>query len=95
MYLAFLVSTKKIRIYQDDFLHVSIIDRFKIILLNKLSSSENGIDIQVYKDLVGGTKRFRALLLDMLEADKLISIQKSTEAETRILITQLGRKLIP
>jgi len=94
MYLAYLASTGKIRIFQDDFMHTQIVDKYKQILLKKLSSSENGIDIQNYKDLTGGTKRFRALLLDLFEADKVVSIKKGSEVETRILITQNGRKLV-
>lgn len=93
MYLAYLVSVGKIRISQDEILHTSIIDKCKNTLLKALSSKEGGIDIQDYKDLIGGTKRFRALLLDLFAAEKIVSIQKGSESETTIVLTQLGKKV--
>ena len=82
----------RIQFYQTDFLHTSAISKVKPLLLSKLSKSDNGIDIPEFKELVGGTKRFRALLTDILVAQKLISLRKETETETRIIITPNGRK---
>jgi selenocysteine-specific elongation factor len=93
LYLSYLAGDGKIQFYQSDFLHTSIINRFRPILLKKLSQQPNGIDIPEYKELIGGTKRFRALLTDIFEAEKIISLSKGTETETRIQITQTGKKL--
>jgi selenocysteine-specific elongation factor len=94
LYLSYLAGEGKILFYQSDFLHTSIINKFRPILLKKLSQQPNGIDIPEYKDLIGGTKRFRALLTDIFEAEKIINLQKGSETETRIQITQSGKKLI-
>lgn len=92
LYLSYLAGEGRIQFYQTDFLHTSAIGKVKTLLLSKLSNSDNGIDIPEFKALVGGTKRFRALLTDILVAQKLISLRKVTETETIIIITPNGRK---
>jgi selenocysteine-specific elongation factor len=94
LYLSYLASEGKIQFYQNDFLHTSIINRIKPTILKRLAEKEVGIDIPEFKELVGGTKRFRALLTDILEAEKLISLKKGNEVETRICITPIGKKAI-
>lgn len=92
LYLSYLAGEGKIQFYQSDFLHTRDINRVKPTLLSKLVSTHNGIDIPEFKELVGGTKRFRALLTDILVAQKLISLKKEGDTETRILVTPNGRK---
>jgi selenocysteine-specific elongation factor len=92
LYLSYLAGEGKIQFYQNDFLHTAIIKRVKPVLLKTLSENDNGIDIPEFKELVGGTKRFRALLTDILEAEKVIALKKGNEVETRVCITPLGKK---
>ncbi len=92
LYLSYLAGEGKIQFYQSDFLHTRDINKVKPMLLDKLASAENGIDIPAFKELVGGTKRFRALLTDILEAQKIIVLKKGVEVETRVHITPIGRK---
>jgi len=92
LYLSYLAGEGKIQFYQSDFLHTRDINRVKPTLLSKLVSAHNGIDIPEFKELVGGTKRFRALLTDILVAQKLISLKKEGDTETKILVTPNGRK---
>lgn len=92
LYLSYLAGEGRIQFYQSDFLHSRDINRVKPTLLNRLVSAGNGMNIPEFKELVGGTKRFRALLTDILVAQKLISLKKEGDTETRILITPNGRK---
>jgi selenocysteine-specific elongation factor len=94
LYLSYLAGEGNIKFYQNDFLHTTIIERIKPNILKKLAERDAGMDIPEFKELVGGTKRFRALLTDILEADKLISLKKGTDVETRISITTTGKKYL-
>lgn len=93
-YLGFLADEDKIRYYQNDFLHTKILRKFRTKLLAELVKSQDGIDILRYKDILGGTKRFRALVGDLLEVEKCIIIQRGADVETRIFITETGKQII-
>ncbi len=94
LYLSYLAGMGKVRIHQGEFIHTDILNKCRLTLLKKLINTEMGISIQEYKDLVAGTKRFRALLLDMFEAEKVITIKKGAEVDTRLIITPTGKKLV-
>jgi hypothetical protein len=94
LYLSYLAGENRIKFYQNDFLHTKVLNKYRPILLKKLLQHENGISIPEYKELIGGTKRFRALLTDIFEGEKIIALQKGYEEETRIMITQTGKKII-
>lgn len=94
MYLDYLVRQGKIQYFQADFIHTDILKKFRPVLLKKLTESESGIEINEFKDIIGGTKRFRALLADIYESEKIISFQRGSGVETKISITPEGRKLL-
>lgn len=94
LFLNYLAGMGRIRFYQNDFIHTSILDKYRLSLLKRLANQDTGMDIQEFKELVGGTKRFRALLLDILEAEKCVLIQKGSEVETKLVITQAGKKYL-
>jgi len=94
MYLSNLVSEGKVRFFQNDFIHTSVLDHFRLQLLKELSTKETGLEIEEFKEIIGGTKRFRALLADIYEAEKIIAVQRGADVETRIMITQNGKKLL-
>lgn len=93
-YLSYLASNGKIQFHKSDFIHASILNKTRMVLLNRLAEQEDGIDIQEFKELVGGTKRFRALLIDMLDAEKSISLLTRAGSETRLSITRKGKELL-
>ncbi|MBN1339958.1 MAG: selenocysteine-specific translation elongation factor [Bacteroidales bacterium] len=94
IYLNYLADEGKIRFYQSEFIHTKILDKYRILLLQELQKSVEGIDIQEFKDLMGGTKRFRALLGDIFESEKCIAIRRGSGVETRFFITENGKKIL-
>ncbi len=94
MYLSNLAGEGKLRFFQNDFIHTSLLDRFRLQLLKELSSKESGLEIEEFKEILGGSKRFRALLADIYEAEKIIKVQRGADVETRIMITPTGKNLL-
>jgi len=93
-YLGLMADGGSIRYFQGEFLHSIILDKVRISLLSRLAEAPEGIEIQEYKEIIGGTKRFRALAGDLLEAEKSIRFQRGEGVETRIFITEKGKKII-
>ncbi|MDX9929690.1 MAG: selenocysteine-specific translation elongation factor [Bacteroidales bacterium] len=93
-YISFLGNAGKLKFCGSDFLHVSIADKYRIVLLKSLTSAEKGLSIPEFKELIPGTKRFRALLGEILEKEKLIRYDLQSECESRITITAKGREWI-
>ena len=96
IYLTYLASIEKIKFFQNDFIHLSIFNKYRLKLLQQISDNEEiGLEINEFKELIGGTKRFRALLVDILESEKMIIIQRGAGVETtKFLITSLGKKYL-
>ncbi len=92
-YMALLSQEGKIRYIQNDFMHTDIINKFRKPLLEKLIHKDNGIELPEYKEVLGGTKKFRALLTDIYEQEKIITIKKISENETRFCITEMGKRV--
>jgi len=91
-YMSLLAQEGKIRYYQNDFVHTDIINKYRQILLKKLAANENGIEHPEFKEMMGGTKKFRALLSDIFTEEKIIVINIISDAETRYCITEAGKK---
>lgn len=94
MYLNYLADQGSIRFYQSDFVHTKVLDKCRRLLLNVLSEKPGGIDVQEYKDILGGTKRFRALIGDLLEAEKSINMQHGDGIETRYFMNETGKQFL-
>ncbi|MDD3877189.1 MAG: selenocysteine-specific translation elongation factor [Bacteroidales bacterium] len=92
--LALLTQEGKIRYFQNDFIHSEILDRYRNLLLSKIIDKENGVELPEYKEILGGTKKFRALITDIFEAERIIQIKKISDNETRFCITELGKKAV-
>ncbi|HNS29382.1 MAG TPA: selenocysteine-specific translation elongation factor [Tenuifilaceae bacterium] len=92
-YLSYLASEGKIVFHHNDFIHSVVIGSFRPLLLKKLCDSDGAISYSEYKELVGGTKRFRSLLLDIFEAEKIVTLQKGTETDSKLILTQHGKEL--
>ena len=85
-YLNWLGDQGRIAFCQGDFLHTSILSQYRGLLLEKLAAKAQGMDINEFKELIPGSKKFRALLVDFLEAEQ--SIRLETGTETRLYIHQ-------
>jgi len=95
MYLSYLASVDKIQFFQNDFVHAGILSKLRIELLKKLSTRNDGFTFDEFKDTIGGTKKFRALLTDMFENEKIITVQRGAGVDTtKFFITQTGKKRI-
>ena len=96
-YLSFLAGERKIIFFNNDFLHANVVDKYRDMLIQKLNNNNGIILFSEYKELIGGTKRFRSLLLDIIEAEKLIELKKGenidSETDTSIALTHLGKHL--
>ncbi|MDD3859264.1 MAG: selenocysteine-specific translation elongation factor [Bacteroidales bacterium] len=91
-YLAYLANQAKIKIYNNEFIHADIFIKNRNTLLKALHAKPNGISIPEFKEIMPGTKKFRALIGDILENDKLIQYTKDSNDETLIVITQKGKE---
>jgi hypothetical protein len=94
LYLTYLANNGRIRFFDDNIIHTSIVDSYRIRLLSALKQKANGIGIPEYKEILPGTKKQRALLGEIYEAEKLITFVHGGEIETRIEITQKGKEFI-
>jgi selenocysteine-specific elongation factor len=87
-YLTWLTEKGKISYCRGDFMHTTLLSHYRRYLLEKLSASEQGIDIQEFKELIPGSKKFRAMLVDFLEAEKSIRLVSGEGVETRVFINK-------
>jgi selenocysteine-specific elongation factor len=93
-YLSYLVGKGKVKNFENEIIHISILNNCKVKLLSQLVNKSSGIDIPEYKEVIPGTKKFRGLLSDIFETEKLIEFIKDSNHESRILITQKGKEFI-
>ncbi len=94
MYLSFLAGSGKIQFCKSDFIHTGILNKNRTLLLSRLAGMTEGMGIQELKEILGGTKRFRALILDILEAENSIRLLSGSETETKVFITPAGKELL-
>lgn len=92
-YLSFLAANGKIRFFGSDIIHCDILNNYKKQLLSRLAENENGIPLLAFKDSLG-TKRLRALLIQIFESDKLIKMETGEGVETTLFITDAGREFL-
>lgn len=92
-YLAYLTKQGKLRFFQSAFVHSQILKKYMEILLSRLAASPDGVDIMTFKALLG-TKRLRALIVQIAEADELIKLEAGENMPTRLYITQKGKQTL-
>jgi len=91
MYLSFLIREGKVYFFKNEIIHTDIVNKFRPVLLNELRNKENGIEINEFKNKINATKKFCILLVEIFEAEKIIS-KKGLEINTIIYITKAGEK---
>lgn len=90
-YLVYLANQNKIKIHNNEFILTTIFIENRNALLKSLKAKPNGISIPEFKETIPGTKKFRALIAEIMEYDKLIQYTKDLNNETLIVITQKGK----
>ncbi len=93
MLMSYLVKTKKIQYYQQDFMHIDIVNKYRAILLKLLADKPEGIAINTFKDAIQASKRLCAMLAGVYEAEKSIR-STGTGVETMLFITDEGKKIM-
>jgi selenocysteine-specific elongation factor len=91
MYFSYLIREGKIYFFENEFIHSQLVNKFRPILLKEISGKENGIVMEYFKTKINATKRFCALLVQLFEAEKIIST-KGFGIDTQIFITKEGEK---
>jgi selenocysteine-specific elongation factor len=92
-YLTFLAGNGRIQFFGSDIIHSIILNKYRGLVLNRLAENENGVAIMEFKDTLG-TKRLRALLIQIFEAEKLIRMVSGVGLETTLFITYAGKDFI-
>jgi selenocysteine-specific elongation factor len=90
-YLTYLAGNGRIQFFGSDIIHCDILNKYRKHVLIRLSENENGVAIMEFKESLG-TKKLRALLIQILESEKLIRMETGSDVETRLFITNEGRE---
>lgn len=86
-YLAYLAANEKIRFFKSDFIHTTLLEKFRNHLIEQLTGKENGIEIMTFKESLG-TKKLRAFLFQLFEADGLIRLEVSENSDTKVFLIE-------
>ena len=92
-YLTYLAGNGKIQFFGSDIIHCDILNKYSKHVLIRLTENENGLAIMEFKESLG-TKKLRALLIQILESEKLIRMETGSDVETRLFITNEGREFV-
>jgi selenocysteine-specific elongation factor len=92
-YLTYLAGNGKIQFFKSEFIHTDILKKYRELVLSRLAENENGVEIMTFKESLG-TKRLRALLIQILESERLIRMEAGAGIETSLFITDAGKKFI-
>jgi selenocysteine-specific elongation factor len=84
-YMAYLAANEKIRFFKADFIHATLLEKFRNHLIEQLTGKESGIEIMTFKESLG-TKKLRAFLFQMFEADGLIRLEVSENSDTKVFL---------
>ncbi len=85
-YLTWLAVNGKIRFSKSEFIHTDILYYCRDKLVRYLKGKPDGIVINECKEVISGTKKFRALIIEILDNDKVIKVVPGAEESTRILL---------
>ena len=87
--LQYLVSAKKAYLVEGQYLHHSIVDKCRTLLLNALIKEPKGITVAQFRDLVSGNRKICLLLYALFDSEGITERQ----GDVRV-ITDKGRKLL-
>jgi selenocysteine-specific elongation factor len=87
--LQFLVSAKKIYLVEGQYLHASVVDKSRTLLLSALVKDAKGLTVAQFRDLVAGNRKICLLLYALFDSEGITERQ----GDVRV-ITDKGRKLL-
>lgn len=87
MFLKYLGRKRTLIFCEGEFLHVSIVDRCRDLLLNDLKNREKGMNEKEFRLLIDGTKKLVQLLLSIYISEGIV-----TKPTFYILLTEKGKK---
>jgi selenocysteine-specific elongation factor len=86
-YMSHLAAMNKIRFFKADFIHIDLLEKYRNLLISQLKEHENGIEIMTFKESLG-TKKLRAFLFQLFEADGLIRLEIHEDNDTKVFLNQ-------
>ena len=89
MMLKYLGRQKKVIFFEGDYLHHSVVDKCRMLLLNDLKNKENGINEKDFRLLINGTKKIVQTFQGIFLEEGIIS-----KRSFFIDITEKGKELI-
>ncbi len=89
MLLKYLGRQKKVIFFENDYLHHSVVDKCRRLLLTDLKNKENGINEKEFRLLINGTKKIVQTLQGIFLEEGIIS-----KRSFFIDITETGKELI-
>ena len=93
-YLSYLGSTGKTVFLGAEFLHSNVYNQNKAIVMGLLKKNPEGIDVLALKDTLPCTKRLRAMIVAMLEAEKVVKLQTESVDGAKLILTPKGKTWI-
>ncbi|MFH2141597.1 MAG: selenocysteine-specific translation elongation factor [Bacteroidota bacterium] len=92
MYLYYLLQNKKLYYLNNEYLHSSVVDKIRPVLLKELINKSDGINLSEFRQLIDATKKICPVLLGIYESEKVI-ITIPQETTKIIKITESGKKI--
>jgi len=89
MMLKYLARQEKLVFFQGDYLHHSVVDKSRRILLNELRDKERGINEKELRLLLNSTKKFIKLILGILIEEGVV-YQKTFY----IMLSEKGKEML-
>ncbi len=90
-YLFFLKTNNKLCFYKNEYIHKSVADKCKHILLKELDASPNGLNNSEIRKSLNSSKKLTPFLISFFESEGLITT-KQTEIYIVAEITEKGKK---
>jgi selenocysteine-specific elongation factor len=93
-YLSSLGASGKIVFSGTDFLHSTIYHQNKTLVKGLLKKHPGGLDVLALKDALSCTKRLRAMIVVMLEAEKVVTLETQSSDMAKLILTPKGKNWI-
>jgi selenocysteine-specific elongation factor len=87
--LALLCKQRKLYCIDDNYLHFTVVEKYRFVLLNYLEKHSEGITVAQFRDLINGNRKLCLLLLTQYDREGYTS----REGDLRF-ISEKGIKLL-
>lgn len=89
MLLRFLGKEGKLIFYEGEYIHRSIVENCRSLLLRKIAVKEDGINEKEFRELINGTRKLAQMLLGIFIQEGIIE-----KRSFYIMITDKGKELL-